>query len=151
MLLPSKIISFMERLLFALYTDSIYFSTKVPRFQSASHSKSGRCWASPALKYDLCAVPLCAAGDIGQLDARRLQLIADTVRLSKILRLLRLIPGADFRFNIRILLAGLGDDVVVSAALLRAGSLLACLVCLLEKIETQDLVEIVQQIELCRV
>ena len=53
--------------------------------------------------------------------------------------------------SVGILLAGLGDDVVVSAALLRAGSLLACLVCLLEKIETQDLVEIVQQILLRRV
>ena len=55
-------------------------------------------------------LPLGAAGDVGDLNPRCLQLVADTVGLGEVLRLLRLGAGADLRFNVGVLLAGLADD-----------------------------------------
>ena len=78
-----------------------------------------------SVSMQLCANPLCAARDIGQLDAFRLEFVADPIGLGKILRLLGLKPCADLRFDGCVLFAGFGDDVVLAAACLGTGRLFA--------------------------
>ena len=55
-------------------------------------------------------LPFGAVGDVSELDALGLQLIADAVGLGKILGLLGIGPGADQRLHSGIGLAGLADD-----------------------------------------
>ena len=49
-------------------------------------------------------------GDVGQLDPGGLQLVADAVGLGEVLLLLRILAGADLRFDLGIGLAALGDN-----------------------------------------
>ena len=58
---------------------------------------------------DLCPLPADAAGDVGDLHALGLQLIADTVGLGEVFGLLGVGPGPDQGLHLRILTAVLAD------------------------------------------
>ena len=68
-----------------------------------------KCAAGLLLIGDLCPLPADAAGDVGDLHALGLQLIADTVGLGEVFGLLGVGPGPDQGLHLGILAAVLAD------------------------------------------
>ena len=78
-----------------------------------------KCAAGLLLIGDLCPLPADAAGDVGDLHALGLQLIADTVGLGEVFGLLGVGPGPDQGLHLGILAAVLADHGEAAGWVLR--------------------------------
>ena len=107
-----------------------------------------KCAAGLLLIGDLCPLPADAAGDVGDLHALGLQLIADTVGLGEVFGLFRVVARLDLRSDGGIVAAILAEDGIRTSRRLFCCIALADLRGLAAKVQTQDLVEIVQHEQL---
>jgi len=96
-------------------------------------------------------LPLCAAGDIGDLDALRLEFVADTVGLGEVFGLFRVIACLDLRGHSGIVTAILAEDGIRTCGRLFSRIALADLICLFAQVKAQYLVEIIKDEQLRRV